>query len=465
MLDLQSLNNAVFKSVSEHTKTETQDKIIGLLHLEYQTFINSAMILQGRSNEFSRKRPGERKEILANILDLSFYDDLEQQAKVNSESRKLESANLERDIQAMASRLEARPQLMQESVAMTEKLQNAEKAMQPLNSEIAELRKKKESLAARKDQAQLVQQQISGRRKDLLAWQARLADSVRLLGHFNAVIEKAGEIEEGYRAFKEASALEEALNEKLKKSLDMINRRNKLTELITSAQNTFNIERKTLSTRVSELESKINMLPQLQKNEAELQKRQQELELAEEAIENSKKSINDLKASIITASARISQLTDSTAETRQKIEMLSHAGATCPLCDSELGPEGCRRLVAKLNSELQQALSELKENTASVSSKKNELASLEKQTSQSEARFKSDRDIVSRQLAVIEKQVAETNLLAEELPVKKDALRTLEENLRNKNYAPDAQRSLAAVEQELQGPGVRCRPPFPGKRK
>jgi exonuclease SbcC len=449
LLDLQLFSNGAFKSISEHTKTETQDKIIGLLHLEYQTFINSALILQGRANEFSRKRPGERKEILSNILDLSFYDALDQQARENSEANKVESLNLERDIQAIVTRLDSKPQLLLESDAETEKLRNIEQAVKQVDAEIAALRKKKEALAVRKEQVELIKQQIISRKKDLLAWQARLAGAVKQIEHFTGVLERTLEIEEGYTRYKESAALEETLNDRLKKSLELVNRRNKLNELITSAQNTFNIERKSLSTRISELESKFNMLPQLQQHQHELQQRKKELDTTEEAIEAGKKSINDLKGSIITVSARVSQLTDAAAEIKQKVELLSHAGATCPLCESELGPEGCQRIVDKLNLELQKDLHELKGYTDSISSKKSELASLEKQVSQSEAKFKSERDSVGQQLAVIDKQIAETNSLVEELSAKKDALRTLDENLKNKNYAPDAQQSLLAVEGEL----------------
>ncbi len=449
MLDLQLFRKGAFKSISEHTMRDTQDKITGLLHLEYQTFINSAMILQGRANEFSRKRPGERKEILANILDLSFYDALGQQARVNSETKKLESFNLEREIQSMVSRLEGKPQLVVESDAETEKLRNIEQAVKQLDADIAALRKKKETLAVRKEQVQLIQQQLTSRKKDLLAWQSRSAESVKHIEHSTGVLERAREIEDGYARYKESAALEEKLNDQLKKSSEMVNRRIKLSELITSAQNAFNIERESLSTRVSELESKFNMLPQLRQRQEELQQHKKELNKTEETIEARKKTINDLKATIITVSARISQLADAAAEIKQKVELLSHAGATCPLCESELGPEGCRRIVDKLNAETQKDLAELKGDTDSVSLKKSELTTLEKQVSQSEAKFKSERDSVGQQLAVIDKQIAEIELLAEELSVKKDTLITLEDNLKHKNYAPDAQQSLLSVEREL----------------
>lgn len=448
MLDLQQFGNGAFKSISEHTKTETQDKIVGLLHLEYQTFINSAMILQGRANEFSRKRPGERKEILANILDLSFYDELEQHAKINSEARKLEAVSLEKAIQEMATKLDDKPQLLLENSAESEKLRDIELAVKQIEAEIAALRQK-EALSARKEQMQLVQQQITSRNKDLQAWQMRLAESVKQVEHFTGILDRTNEIEDGYTRFKESAALEEKLNDQLKRSLELVNRRNKLTELITSVQNTFNIERKALSTRVSELESKFSALPQLHQHQDELRQSQKDLNITEQAIEAGKKSINDLKTAIITLSSHISQLTDAANEIKQKIELLSHAGATCPLCDSELGSEGCQRIVDKLNSELEKDLSGMKADTDALSTKKSELASLEKQVSQNEAMFKSERDSVGQQLAVLDKQITETNLLAEELSAKKESLRILEDNLKHKNYAPDAQQSLISIEQEL----------------
>ena len=42
-----------------------------VLKLSYETFVNSAFLLQGRADSFTIKTPGERKRILAEILGLS----------------------------------------------------------------------------------------------------------------------------------------------------------------------------------------------------------------------------------------------------------------------------------------------------------------------------------------------------------------------------------------------------------
>ena len=68
--------------------------------MEYETFINSAYLQQGRADEFTRQRPADRKRILGEILGLERYDKLEAKAKVLMNERKEEAAELDREINA-----------------------------------------------------------------------------------------------------------------------------------------------------------------------------------------------------------------------------------------------------------------------------------------------------------------------------------------------------------------------------
>jgi len=69
-----------FISLTDKTIKATSEKIETLLGVDFETFINSAFIRQGQSNEFSRKSPKERKQILTTILGFSKYDELQQLA-------------------------------------------------------------------------------------------------------------------------------------------------------------------------------------------------------------------------------------------------------------------------------------------------------------------------------------------------------------------------------------------------
>ena len=82
-LELQGFDQATqrYRPLSGASIRETEAKIVQLLHMNYDTFINSVFVLQGRADEFTTRRPGERKRILADILGLSIYDTLEARAQ------------------------------------------------------------------------------------------------------------------------------------------------------------------------------------------------------------------------------------------------------------------------------------------------------------------------------------------------------------------------------------------------
>jgi exonuclease SbcC len=76
ILELQAWDNTVdsWRGLSDATMRGTQAKIDELLRLDYDTFVNSAFLLQGRADEFTTKTPAQRKQVLANILGLTVWE-------------------------------------------------------------------------------------------------------------------------------------------------------------------------------------------------------------------------------------------------------------------------------------------------------------------------------------------------------------------------------------------------------
>ena len=73
MLDPES---GFLRPLTDKTIRATQEKIDAVLGLTFETFVNSAFLRQGQSNEFSKKTAKERKEILATLLGLDTFDKL-----------------------------------------------------------------------------------------------------------------------------------------------------------------------------------------------------------------------------------------------------------------------------------------------------------------------------------------------------------------------------------------------------
>ena len=80
-LDFGIVNeNDEFVPLTDKTISLTQDVIENTLNLSYESFSNSAFLRQGQSNEFSKKSPKERKDILATILGLNQYENVKKLA-------------------------------------------------------------------------------------------------------------------------------------------------------------------------------------------------------------------------------------------------------------------------------------------------------------------------------------------------------------------------------------------------
>lgn len=81
LLDLQARIDGRWSPLGEPTIPKTQAKIERLLRLTYETFINSAYLVQGQADAFTGKKPAERKQVLADILGLQAWETYEERAK------------------------------------------------------------------------------------------------------------------------------------------------------------------------------------------------------------------------------------------------------------------------------------------------------------------------------------------------------------------------------------------------
>lgn len=147
-------------NLTEGTIKMTQQKIIDLLHLTFETFTNSAFLRQGHADEFTTKGPTDRKRILSDILGLSHYDQLEEKAKekvkeAHSKLSLLEYQLLE--IEAELSQKEESQNKLREAEA---KISLVEQTLKKMEEELKKIRIDKEKLLLANEQKIKLEQSL-----------------------------------------------------------------------------------------------------------------------------------------------------------------------------------------------------------------------------------------------------------------------------------------------------------------
>src|SRR5215207_542376 len=99
-----------YKPLTEPSVSETERLIERTLRMSYETFINSSFIQQGRADSFTTNSPAERKRILAEILELGFYDELEARAKERFKTREAQLSDERRLAEGWAQEIARRPE-------------------------------------------------------------------------------------------------------------------------------------------------------------------------------------------------------------------------------------------------------------------------------------------------------------------------------------------------------------------
>ena len=95
-----------FTTITAKGTKATQQKILETLNLDYDTFIHSAYLRQGRADEFMLKRPNERKQVLADLLKLDRYEILAKKAREVVRQAKTEAEVMERQIAELQTKAE-----------------------------------------------------------------------------------------------------------------------------------------------------------------------------------------------------------------------------------------------------------------------------------------------------------------------------------------------------------------------
>ncbi|MCJ7658294.1 MAG: SMC family ATPase [Anaerolineales bacterium] len=443
-----------WKPLTERSLRETEACIRQTLQLDYETFVNASFFLQGKADQFTQQRPGDRKRILGSILGLEVWETYRRRAL----SRRRE---VETEIDGLEGRLdEIRRELNEEGIRITrlEELQaELERLSETRMVQESTLDTVKQVLATLAEQAKLVTalgKQMDAASRRFVDLETRLRARREERQDHAQVLERADDIEKAYTAWEQAREDLERWDEISALYGDHEKRRQAPLSEINAVRASLEQELKTLreqsntaeaaSTELGELKPKIMAIQESVKGaEVELEGQAQ--------VDAEREAVRQRQAEAKAENPRLKAEMD---ELKARIDQLSAAeGAECPTCGQPLSLDERNSLINTLEAEGKEMGDRYRENTVYLKEVDQQVRALDKQIN----------DLKLVETAMNKSKQALTQLTSrEEVSAAhldewqaKGAPRLSEVQvaLKEESFAPQARELLAEVDAELKDTG------------
>jgi DNA repair protein SbcC/Rad50 len=446
ILEFQVATDGIFNSISGNTISQTEQKIIDITHMDYETFINSAFLRQGHADEFTNQPPAKRKEVLTNILGLTQYDDLEIKAKELMKSWDEKVNKFKASLSGIDDELANKASYEIEYETFQKELSQVETQTKEQEDKVNTLQKQFDLIDAKKMQLAQLEMYIIEAQHTLDTWEAQINTLKLKIKEYESVIVKRSDIETGYSRFISTKTLNDALNLKLNSLVKLNEQKNQIEKIIDNNKNELLKQYAIFQHNVDELNCKIEKLPQLKSELQKVEQQQIELNDSDVALEVKRKDIQELRTKINNLEININKSKNDIDEINKKLTLLScDKGAKCPLCEQNLGIEERQRIEAKYNQEKEAKGILIRSSQRDLTNECSVFNRLEKEFRQIEFQLKQDKAIYDGELRILHKSIGESLESMERVKQYQTNLFEIEQRLNNREYAINEHKILLNV--------------------
>jgi exonuclease SbcC len=447
VLQLDVRDNGNYRTLTGNSVPDTERQIEQLLRMSYETFTNSSFILQGKADSFTTRTPAERKQILAEILDLSYYDRLEDRARRLAAVRGEQQATLRQQIQDDDLELQQQPELREQQQRLEAELAGLDERLQLTQARSDALRERLNRLQAAERELQEQERRLDEARARADRQREAVARAEAALEQARKSIERGPEIEAGYadllerRAELERLAALQAEYNRLCHDLTLWER------TVAEAHGQLEGRRQQLRGQLDGIEGGAARLEQCRAELATAHAEHAELEKLDQQRARLEAEIADARERYAALKAHSEQQQHRLLELGQKQDLLGES-PTCPVCRTALGAERHRNVLAQYRKEAEQAADltrkherELRQVGQLGKSLRARLAELDT--------LPERRKVNRERLAQAERAVARFQEQATALDKLRGELERVETELEAASYAPQAQDELKAVQRQM----------------
>ena len=438
-----------FKPITGHGIRDTGRLIERILRMDYKTFINSAYIQQGRADEFTKQAVADRKKILADILDLSRYDVLEQKAKERRNEAEQHVQELGRDIGQIEVELANEDGYKTQFAASKSERDAVESQIAEVEGRLRELQSRQAELETTARRIEELKQSVSSRQSEIENLLAQKAEQERRVAGSREILKDRERILKGLEKLRSTRELVGLFDKRLEELRTLEHEKSGLDQQILMEKHRIELERESLAKEHSELEGKIGGASRIEKDIESLRGKIVELDKLDDQRKNLQIKVDKQSDRLGVLKAEHDLLRNSIKpDLEEKLKLISDTEAKCPLCQTELDVEKHRAIIADYRFEIERTdvhIRNLKRQGIKVKAERNaaqqEIVGIEEQ-------LKAGLE-VRRQLAQDEQVLFQTEEYKKQLSDVQARLDKAVEKLNSGEFAREAIGKLKAVDSKI----------------
>jgi exonuclease SbcC len=412
---IQNPKSDKWRSLSGATIRETQAAINGLLKIDYDTFVNSAFILQGRADSFTVKSATDRKKVLADILGLDQYDRLEDRAKQEARERKSRMSELEGLIAQIDRELKRRPEYTQDLQIVEEQLIASQKSLNTLRTEVADFLTRKQSLEHSRSRLIELQERARRREAEMITLKSRIEQAELRRDAMEVLLARREEIEAGFAEWQASQDEERRFNELIGALRILESEHSQLEQIIKVEGAALERDEANLERRVRDLRGKLSGREVVMRQLAEAIDQVRKLEQVQQQHEDARCERENLDVRHRTLTAEMDTLKEEGDTLNQKLDLIVKAHkegsghVDCPLCGTGLTAEALERVRVSYEKDINDRRRDFKRKRDERDEVKEKIIATE------------------RRLGSLDQQIKQLIVGREREAEKKEALKTLDE--------------------------------------
>ena len=441
-----------FRPLTAPSIPETNKLISDLLRLDYDTFVHSAFLQQGRADAFTTKTPAQRKEILGEILGL-------EQWKVYEERAKEALRQIDHDLGVIDYRLQEIAQQEAEEPALVRDLELATAALADATALREEAEARYNEVAGAQDQmhaaqARLAQAQhrIQQRQADLNEIEDEIDRHQAQIERLQDVLDNRESIQEGYARLRAAREADQQLGEKLQAMSAIKDRLNEVAGRIQAARAELEKQAGIHRDRIATAQRTASGLEALQSDLADVQAEVEHLEGEEARRDSLREAINTLNEEKAELRALNQTLYAEMQAIKARINDVQAAEATCPTCGQPLDAALKAALLEELQAEGTERAERYRDNQARLAEIAEAIAAHRAEIEAIEVELRRLQALRDR-AAALGQSVESARSASDTIQAERAELAAVEKLLESGEFAQELQAQRSAIQAEIDALG------------